>query len=407
MDKRKLVRRINIRYGAMQGLYWMAFCTVYNYAAFYLLSKSFENKQIGLILAFANICAALLQPLLASFADKSEKSLLKTIIAGISCISAFLAVLLITIKGHPVLTAILVMCMIVFLLTLHSFINSLAMEYTNRGININYSITRGLGSFSYAMISFAVGSLSKTYGADIVPKVYLVLFVLLAIVTLTFKPADATAENTVKDDRVKNEDISTGMFRFFKKYRRFSFLLLGSVFIFTSYNMIMNFMINIVESVGGGSGEMGNILAISAFLEVLGMILYMFFIKKNKCSSLLKMSAVFFSMKALSIYISASVWHIYSTQVFQMLAFAIFIPASVYYVNAIMDKRDQIKGQALVTTTSTLGGVFGSLLGGWLIDSLSVSQMLFVSLVISVIGSVIMIIFTDSVDGPGREGRMI
>ncbi|MFA7672807.1 MAG: MFS transporter [Clostridia bacterium] len=407
MDKRKLARSINISYGAMQGLYWMAFCTVYNYAAFYLLSKSFENKQIGLILAFANICAALLQPLLASFADKSEKSLLKTIIAGISCISAFLAVLLITIKGHPVLTAILVMCMIVFLLTLHSFINSLAMEYTNRGININFSITRGLGSFSYAMISFAVGSLSKTYGADIVPKVYLVLFVLLAIVTLTFRPTGPAAETKEKYERVKDEDISTGMFRFFKKYKRFSFLLLGSVFIFTSYNMIINFMINIVESVGGGSGEMGNILAISAFLEVLGMILYMFFIKKNKCSSLLKMSAVFFSVKALSIYISASVWHIYSTQVFQMLAFAIFIPASVYYVNAIMEKRDQIKGQALVTTTSTLGGVFGSLLGGWLIDSLSVSQMLFVSLVISVIGSVIMIIFTDSVDGPGKDRRTI
>ena len=51
-----------------------------------------------------------------------------------------------------------------------------------------------------------------------------------------------------------------------------------------------------------------------------------------------------------------------------MGAFALYIPASVYYVNETMAPRDKFKGQAVMTATNTLGGVIGSLLGGFLLD---------------------------------------
>ena len=79
--------------------------------------------------------------------------------------------------------------------------------------------------------------------------------------------------------------------------------------------------------------------------------------------------------------------------VMQMGSFAIYIPASVYYVNEVMEERDKFKGQALMTGTNTLGGVIGSLLGGFLIDQAGVSVMNLAGLVMAVSGAVLVFLF--------------
>ena len=79
--------------------------------------------------------------------------------------------------------------------------------------------------------------------------------------------------------------------------------------------------------------------------------------------------------------------------VMQMGSFAIYIPASVYYVNEVMEERDKFKGQALMTGTNTLGGVIGSLLGGFLIDQAGVFVMNLAGLVMAVSGAVLVFLF--------------
>jgi len=60
-----------------------------------------------------------------------------------------------------------------------------------------------------------------------------------------------------------------------------------------------------------------------------------------------------------------------------------------------MRDNDRIKGQAYLTTTMTLGGVFGSLLGGTLIDALSIPSMLLIATIISAAGSLLVVVFTE------------
>lgn len=106
MEHRKISLGLNIKYGVMQALYWMGFVATYNYAAYYLSDKGFNSSDIGLILAFANIFAALLQPPIAAYADRAAKSKLKSIIWILSLANLALTVLILVIKGHPYLTAI-------------------------------------------------------------------------------------------------------------------------------------------------------------------------------------------------------------------------------------------------------------------------------------------------------------
>ena len=72
-----------------------------------------------------------------------------------------------------------------------------------------------------------------------------------------------------------------------------------------------------------------------------------------------------------------------------MFAYALFIPVSAYFVNQTMERFDQVKGQAYINCSITLGGVFSSLICGRLLDIKGPHFMLIVSLVVTAIGLVI------------------
>ena len=76
-----------------------------------------------------------------------------------------------------------------------------------------------------------------------------------------------------------------------------------------------------------------------------------------------------------------------------MFAFAVFTPASVYYVNEVIPKRYQYMSQALMVGTTTVSGVIASLLGGFLLQVASVKMMLLIGVIISISGTILMVIF--------------
>lgn len=65
-------KHLSVRYGTIQGCYWMGYAALMGYASVYLLEKGFTNTQIGLLTAVGCIVSAVLQPALASYADRPE-----------------------------------------------------------------------------------------------------------------------------------------------------------------------------------------------------------------------------------------------------------------------------------------------------------------------------------------------
>ena len=64
-------------YACIQALYWMYFAAIMSFSGFFLLDGGFSNTQIGIIAAAAGIISALLQPVLASYADRPDSPSLK------------------------------------------------------------------------------------------------------------------------------------------------------------------------------------------------------------------------------------------------------------------------------------------------------------------------------------------
>ena len=91
---------------------------------------------------------------------------------------------------------------------------------------------------------------------------------------------------------------SCGFVHLFTKRPCFLFLLVSILLVYISYTAINNFHINIIESVGGGSPELGVSTSLAAMLELPAMALFVPVSKKVSYRHLLSISCVFFFLKA-------------------------------------------------------------------------------------------------------------
>ena len=140
---------------------------------------------------------------------------------------------------------------------------------------------------------------------------------------------------------------------------------------------------------------MGTATAIAAMCELPTLFLFSFIVRKIRCDILLRISGIFYAIKAIGSLLAPNVLTYYSVQTLQMLGWGLMTVVSVYYVNIIMEKEDVIKGQAYFTMTYTLGSVAAAFIGGALIDISGVNAMLIFSVISVVIGAVIVFLAAE------------
>ena len=386
-------KSLTASYAPIQGLYWMYFAPVMSFSSFYLLSGGFTNTQIGVIAAIASILSAVLQPALASYADKPQSPSLKKLIQLMYLLQIILAIGLF-ISHSTILTGLLYGCSITLLLLLTPFINALGMESINQGHKLNFGLARGAGSVCYALICYVLGIITVKAGPVSIPTT-VVFLCLLSVGCLAFFPFSKEKSNSTVAAADTPKENHSNPLAFFKKYKRFSLVVFGCIFIYLSHILLNNFSFQIAQAKGGGSAEMGTASAIAAMSELPALFLFGFIIKNFRSNVLLKVSGIFYTLKALSTFLAPGIAVFYGVQIFQMLGWGLMTAASVYYVNAVMEPEDAIKGQAYFTMSYTLGSVLGSLLGGTLIDLAGVQVMLLFATVSALFGAVIIFIFAE------------
>lgn len=378
-------KNLTVFYSFIQGLYWMNFAAIMSYSGYYLLAKGFSNTEIGVIIAIAGILSAILQPVLASYADQLQSPSLKKIILLLVVFQLIFGILLLFIQT-PVVIGVLYGCSIALLQILTPFISALGMESINQGKNLNFGFARGMGSVAYACLSYFLGIATNKAGASAVPVFIMIITLSLTGVVAFFPFTKIPAEPRQKQNPAAS---SSNPLVFFRKYKRFTLVLLGCIFIYISHVLLNNFTYQIIESKGGGSSEMGTATAIAAMCELPTLFLFGFIVRKIRCDILLRISGVFFTIKAFGSLLAPNVPVFYGVQTLQMLGWGLMTAVSVYYVNIIMEKEDVIKGQAYFTMTYTLGSVAAAFVGGILIDLSGVRSMLLFSAVMVMIGTVI------------------
>ncbi len=403
-----LAKQLTIRYAFLQSTYWICQCALYSFAAVYLHAKNFNNIQVGTVLALAAILSIVLQPVVAAFADKTQKISLRYIVIALMITVFLLTFLLYILPESFLLIAVLYILINAISFTLNPLFNSLALEYMNLGIPMNYGLARGIGSIAFAVMSYMLGFFVNRFGAGILISIFLICYCFVILAAFLFKvqlpksigSVDLNPNSKVSitqgTDSKAQGNAPAGIFTFFVKYKKFTFFLLGVAMIFYSHSLINTYLINIMENVGGNSTDMGISLSIAATLELPAMAGFIFIIRKVKCDKLVKISAFFFLIKVIVTWFAPNVFMVHVSQGCQMLSYALFIPASVYYVNSIVDDHDRVKGQAMLGASSMgIAGTIANITGGKILDTLGVSDMLMLGTIVTALGFIIVFFSTE------------
>lgn len=436
-------RILNAGYANIFAAYWMFYGVANAFASAYLLPKGYTNAEIGIILAVGSVLAVFLQPIMADIADRSKKlSLL-----GVTQLSAGLLIVLeatLFAMAHKSLALWVVFVMIIAWLTaLQPLFNSLAFHLEESGVHIHFGICRGMGSLGFALLTAVLGTFVEMWGANILPAVGELtlagLLVTIMIVKREFErcvkakaqtrsacagagasgdaevlPAEVSTDEEASpmladergadaetplplppDSADKQEEIN--LWRFIRDNKLFLVLNIGVIGLYFSNAVLNNFMLQIVNAVGGTSEDMGRVLAVMAFMEMPALFFFDKVKARFSCQTLLKVAAVGFTLRVGLIFLAKSMTVIYLAHIFQTLGFALFLPAMVVFIGDVMRRGEAVKGQAFFTAMTTVAAMISSVLGGIMLDVRDAHFMLLVSTLVTAAGALVIILVVGKI----------
>ena len=377
---------LTFRYGLIHGSYWMAFAAVSGYVSLYLLELGFSSTVIGGLIALSGLLSAVAQPLVAGYADRPDSISLKAVNVIVALLALLCSGVLLAVRGSRVLTLVFYGLDIALLQLSTPLVSALGINSLNCGTRLNYGVSKAVSSVTYAAASFAMGRLTERLGGWVVP-VAMCLFYTLFLGSLLLYPREKAP--AAEGGR------GAGFFGFFRKYPRFTLVLLGCVLLFVSHVLLNNFTLQIIRTKGGGSREMGVAMALAALSELPTMLGFTWLMKKAPSHVWLQLTGIFFTLKILGSLLCGTVGAFYALQFLQLLAWALIALSAVYYINAVMAPEDAIKGQAYYTMAYTVGSVVGAVIGGRIIDMLGVNAMLVFGTACAALGTVVIAVFAQ------------
>lgn len=395
-------KKLHVDYGAIHASYWMLYGVTSSFASAFLLHAGYTNGEIGIILAVGNVLAVFLQPLIADFADRTRKiSLL-----GVLQLCTILLMLLeaaLFVFGHKSAALWVVFAMIIAWMTvLHPLINSLSFKLQEAGIHINFGVCRSMGSLFFSIICGILGTLVERHGVGILPAAgEMTLAALLLALFLAGRhfgmAGQGTAKTTVRAAEPAETIENITLIDFIRDNKVFTLMQLGIAAIYFQNSVLNNFMLQIVESVGGTSEDMGRVFAVMAFLEIPALFFFDRIHRWFCCQTLLKVAAIGFTVKSLLIFVAKDITLIYAAHLLQPFSFALFLPAMVAFTDEIMRRGEAVKGQACYTMMSTVSSIIASIAGGVLLDTAGAKMMLLVATILTGVGAATVVLLVGKI----------
>ncbi len=396
---------LNVGYANTFATYWMYYGVSNAFASAFLLTKGYTNAEIGIILAAGSVLAVFLQPVFADIADRSKR----ISVLGFVELSAILLIVLeaglfiFTHKSLALWTIFVVT--VAWHIALQPLLNSLASRLEASGEKIYFGICRGIGSLGFALLTAVLGTAVEAWGEGILPIVgeasLFALLITVVIVNKTFK--DAVKRKGSEGEEIKvseselaesnNEDVAEdiNLWQFIKGNKLFVVMNIGVIGLYFSNAVLNNFMLQVVEAVGGTSQDMGRVLSVMAFMEMPALFFFDKIKEHFSCQTLIKVAAIGFTLRVGMIYLADSMLLIYLAHIFQTLGFALFLPSIVVFIGQVMRPGEAVKGQAWFTTMTTAAATIGSVIGGVLLDMRDASFMLLVSTIVTAAGAALII----------------
>lgn len=408
-------KRFNLQYAGIHGTYWLYYGVICSFASVFLLDRGYSNTEIGIILAVGNIFAVLLQPIMGDLADRSRRISFFGFMEMMTALLMVLTVFLLVLQKKSGLLMFVYVMAFGWMNIVQPFCNAMNRKLSETGVYINFGACRAIGSLTYSIMCFFLGSLVERFGVNVLPvtgEVVLILFMTaIVIVAKSFRrtmaeksdgtksaASGSSAANAASGDE---EEINLPMF--VKRNKMFLVLCLGVLGLYYTNSVLNTYMAQIAESVGGDNGDIGRIFSILALMEIPTMMFFDRINKRFRTRTLMKFSAVAFVFWILICFLAENVMTLILAQFIQPFSFALFLPSIVRFIDDIMSKGEAVKGQTMFTTTTTMAAVFASLIGGVILDAAGPKMLTLTAACVTAIGAAVVVFSADRVKGHKQE----
>ena len=385
-------QKLTLRYTCQQIMYWAAAAGVMSFASAFLLEKGFAASQVGLILASGNLLSCAVQPILADRADRAGAHLVTRYIAVLTalCIAFFAALQFIPMPQW--------MFGLLYLMGIFTFdammplLNAVVVAYNEQNYYINFGLSRGIGSFAFSLAALAIGKVIAGWGADWMLWIVISLLAVNLVFTLGFPKLNSRRECGIELAQSCSVPV------FFARYRWYCVSLLGIMLLAMFHAMSENYLIKIMERIGGDSSNVGVALFVATVVEMPILIFLDNIRRRVKDNLLLKIGGLSFLLKAVLFMFAPNVNSIYIVQLLQATSYTFISPIQLYYASAKVADEDMVKGQAFITASYTLGCAMGNFAGGQLLDAFNVPVMLAAGIAMATLGTAILFITVEKKD---------
>lgn len=378
-------KKLNHLYSMNTFFYLSLIASMLSFVSVFLLDKGFSNSTIGTVLSVSSLLAILIQSLEANFLDKYSNFRLQDGLLINVLIILFGSILLLF-TSNPLILVLFILLIFSIAQASETLINSLAFVFEKFGIQINYGVGRGIGSLAFAITTLIVGNIVNRTSPGIIPLFYILFSTALLIAVRSYKHPQEKEINLENSEQVTTVS-KQSFLHFISQYKRLLLVVIGISFVMFMHILINNFFIQILLPIGGNTATMGNAIFLGAIVELPAMFNYKKIENRFSAGTLLKIAALFFVLKHLLTYFATNMLMIYIAQFIQIGGYALMYPAGVSYVHSVVSEKDLVKGQALFTSAIALSSIAGNFFGGILLDSLGVSDTLFIGIIVTLIGT--------------------
>ena len=360
------LRRLDLHYIVMQVGYWAMFAAICAYLAALLGARGFSNSQIGLLIAIRCLAGIIFQPLLGGFADRHPEIPLKIIVSLSLALSLAAPLAFLLWPRGMGGTAVILIILGGFEISAYPLMDAMAIQFINAGMPIRYSLGRGIGSMAYAITCVILGLPTQAMGVEstLITHAALVAAVIALTITYPALPAAPAAADAPPADKPPS------VWYLLKHNPPFTLMLVAILLGLTACLPMSNFLVNVVESRGGNSANLGVALFLMGGFELPTAFFFQRMLRRLGSGKLLLISMVFTVLKAVALLLSFNLATVFLAQPLQMLGYGLFTPASVYFVNESVPEADRVRGQTVMMVASNgMGGMLGSYISGLALDA--------------------------------------
>lgn len=374
---------LQLKYNLLHILYWLASCGINGYIAIFLKYKGLTGTEIGLVTGISCFTTIFLSPFVSSLTAK-YKSLTIVRMLDLTFISMMLIFLAVSFLDLPkIIIMLLYISLIALIICDVPFLSTIAMNYIREGKSINFGLSRGMGSVSYAIAAVILGNLVDLFN----PKVLSLVFVIAAVLFIILIHSLPVTEE------VQQETATNGsIFTIIKKYPLLTLLLIGFSLLLGAATTLGTYLIHIVENLGGNTTAYGIAIFLMAASEMPVMMVVPKLLQRYSAIALIIFGSIAYVVRNVLICIAPNIYVVFAGMLFQSISYGLLTAVITYYVSQLVTKEDEVMGQTLISVmTSGFGAALGNLTGGILVDNFGLSAMFLFVEICSIVGCLVVI----------------